>query len=173
MPQFLVNLYNRWFAAASITQAADGSLTLQSAPGRYVVWVVAFIVVMPLAGWFWRKKIGGRYAAGVFFASFMVPLLIIPGMAAESIHVAPDALTMRGGIWFAPTVYRISLDHLEAIVNIEEEVAQRKVSRKDAVWEFRYRDREPLRLKLSDLLDANRAPVLEYLRRHGIPIRTP
>jgi hypothetical protein len=71
-------------------------------------------------------------------------------------------------LWFAPNDYQIPLNGLDEIIEGHEDVDQRVFSRRDTFWKFRYRDHDLHRLHLSDLLDANRGPIIEYLRRHGV-----
>jgi len=122
-PLLVATLSEQIFTSATIAESADGGLTIHSAPGRYIVWVIAFLVVLPLSAWCWRRRIGGRYAPSVFFASFAIILIVVPGIAMESVHVAPDALSIRTGLWFAPTDYRIPLTDLAGVIESEEAVA--------------------------------------------------
>jgi hypothetical protein len=165
------NAYGQLLSAAIVAETADGALDIHSAPGRYVAWLVVFAVLTPLAGWCWRRGIGGNLAPGVFFASFLIPMIVVPGMATESIRVTPDRLSIRTGFWFAPTRYTISLTDLDGVVETVETVAQRGPIRHETYWEFRYRSRRPYRLNLPDLLEANRGPIADYLRRHGTAVR--
>src|SRR5690242_5795361 len=116
VPLLIGTLSQGVFASASVAVAADGSLNIQSAPGRYVAWLMAFIVILPLSAWCWRRRIGGRLAPGFFFASFLIPLLVVPGIATESVRVGPDALVIRTGFWFSPTIHEIPLAGLEAVI---------------------------------------------------------
>jgi hypothetical protein len=74
---------------------------------------------------------------------------------------------MRGGLWFARTVHEIPLDDLDEIVETKKLVHDQ---RNDNIWTFHYHSRQPQELHLSDLLDANRSPAIEYLRRQGFRI---
>jgi hypothetical protein len=96
--------------------------------------------------------------------------LVVPAIARESIRVTPDAISFHGGLWFAPADHQIPLSGVEEIVETHEAVDQRVLKRPDTFWEVRYRDRDPYRIHLSDLLGANRRRVAEYLRRHGIRV---
>lgn len=171
IPLILATITERLFASASVSLAPDGSLNIQSAPGRYIAWLAAFIVILPLSAWCWRRRIGGHFAPGFFFGSFVIPLIVVPGIATESVRVAPDALTIRTGFWFSPTVNQISLSDLEAVIEQEEAVAQRGLPRRDTFWYFRYHSGGQRRVDLPDLLDANRDQVITYLRQHGFEVR--
>lgn len=165
------SLYGQLFSSATISHAADGAVIVHSAPGRYVAWLAAFLVLLPVARWCWRRGIGGPFAPGVFFASFTIPLIVLPGIAIESVRVSPDSIVTHGGLWHSPTHRHFPLSDLESIVETKEPIAQRGFQRRDTFWEFRYRSSPSRRLKLSDLLDANRTHIIEYLRQHGFVIR--
>lgn len=167
----MASLYGRIFSSATVAETADGVLTIHSAPGRYIMWAVAFLVVLPSSWWCWRRRLGGRFAPGVFFASLTVPLIVVPGIATESVRVTPESLSIRTGFWFAPTDYHIQLTDLAAFIETDEAVAQRGAPRRDTFWEFRYRSGRSLRIDLPDLFSANRAHVIEYLRQHGFQVR--
>jgi hypothetical protein len=162
---------SRWLAPATIAETADGGLLVASAPGRYVQWLLLFLVLLPVSRWCWRRKLGGNLAPGVFYAAFAIPLVVVPGIALESIRVAPDGLSVRTGLWFSPTERAFPFAELDEIVESEQEIDQRDAERRDRVWSFRYRTAAERRLKLPDLLDANREPVIESLRRRGIEFR--
>ena len=171
LPAFVASLYGDLFSSASVKELADGSLEITSAPGRYIFWMVALMILLPVSWWCWRRRIGGRLAPSVFFASILIPLLIVPGIARESVHVSTAGLTIRTGFWFAPNIREFPFTNIESIVERTEKVEQRRLPREDTMWHFHYRTGKPESLVLSDLLDANRAPVIEYFRRHRIPFR--
>lgn len=157
------------FSGAYITQTTGG-VFIHSAPGRYVAWILAFMVVVPLTGYLWRRGIGGTFVKGAFVAAFTIPLLIVPGIATESIRVDPDALEVRTGFWFDPTIRRIDLRDVTHVARLLKPVPQRGLPRKDAFWEVRYRDGHGELLHLSDLFQANQEPVVTALRLRGIPV---
>lgn len=169
----LASAYGQLFSSATVSENADGALVVQSAPGRYAGWIVAFFIVALVSRWCWRRRLYKHFAPAVFFASFAIPLLVVPSIARESVRVSDDALSIRTGLWFAPVERHLTFEGLEAIIETDEEVSQRHVSRSDTVWEFRFRSGAPLRLVLPDLLDENRAVVVERLGKHGVQVRVP
>ena len=158
------------FSSGIVDQTAN-SLVIHSAPGRLLVWVLAFILVMPAAWYCWRRGIAGHYAPGAFFASFIIPMLIIPGIATESVRVTPSEISIRTGFWFAHTKLEYPLVGVDGVVEKRIAVPQRRVPRRDRVWDLHYRSGSTRRLHLTDLLDANRAPVVGYLQHQGISFR--
>ncbi len=168
-PRLVAGLYSSIFSSASARELTDGSLAIESDPGRYLAWIIAFLVILPLSCWCWRRRIGAAFAPGAFFAAFTIPLIIVPGIATESIVVTPQALTLRTGLWFSPTVREISLQGLEEVVEKNRAIRQRAVPRTDTFWHFHYRDGNKKTLQLPDLLIAQRRPLARYLRAQGIP----
>ncbi|MGV3662648.1 MAG: hypothetical protein ACO1TE_20865 [Prosthecobacter sp.] len=172
LPTILADLYGDIFSTASISETPDGALLIRSAPGRYMAWVLAFPVILLVTRWCWRRGIGGAFAPGFFFASFTIPLIIVPMLALESVRITPRQFTMRTGFWFAPTVHEVPLT---GVVGVSEVVRQQLSStgKSERVrgWHFRDARGEGPFIPFSDLLRANRAPMADYLGRHGHPVR--
>jgi hypothetical protein len=159
------------FSSAFMTTTADGGLVLHSAPYRYVGWVLAFVVLLPLSWFCWRRKIAGTLAPGFFFASFTIPLIVLPGIARERIEVSPRELSVSTGFWWAPTERTIRFDRLRLLEERSEKIAQRRMERRDIFWIFHYESGVTARLKLPDLLAGNRESVLALLRKHGFAVQ--
>jgi hypothetical protein len=160
--------FSRLFASAVIEEDAGG-LSIRSAPGRYAAWLLAFALILAAAWFCRRRRIGGNLAHGAFYASFAIPVIVVPGIALESVHVSRSELAVRTGLWFSPTVTRISLSDLESVTERSAAVRQRGLPRSDTYWRFRYRDGRERSLKLPDLLVAHGDAAGGYLRRQGIP----
>ena len=154
------------FSAGTVSTLPNGDLLLQSAPERYIVWIAVFLLVAPIAFLLWRRGIGGRYPPGAFIVSFFIPLIVAPGIAMESVRVTSDALVLKTGYWFAPHVKSFSFQGLE---RIDEGTNVRVNGQSDLLWTFRY-GTDSRRLNLPDLLESNRPPVVEALRRRGVQI---
>ena len=159
---------SRLFGSAVI-EDGPGGLSIRSAPGRYAAWVLAFAVLLAVTWLCRRRRIGGNLAHGAFYASFAIPIIIVPGIALESVHASRAELTVRTGLWFSPTVSRIALTDIESITERRKAVRQRGLPRQDTYWRFRYRDGKERSLQLPDLLNAHRAATAAYLERQGIP----
>ena len=159
---------SRLFASAIIEEGPAG-LSIRSAPGRYAAWLLAFVVILAAAWFCRRRRIGGNLAHGAFYASFTIPIIVVPGIALESVHVSRSELVVRTGLWFSPTVTRIALDGIECVTERSAAVRQRGLPRRDTQWRFRYADGRGRTLKLPDLLMAHGETAAGYLRRQGIP----
>ena len=133
-----------------------------------MVWLLAFVALLSVSWYLRKRKLGGNLAHGAFYASFAIPLIVVPGIALESVHIGCDELTVRTGLWFAPTVRTISLSGARAVVERRQAVQQRRASREDTYWRIEYGEGEPRSLHLPDLLTANRAAAADFLRRCGL-----
>jgi len=145
--------------AAKITTLEDGGVLLTSAPERFAAWSAIFLLVMPISLWLWRRRIGGKYPPGAFIVSFFIPLLVVPGIAMESVRVTRADLAVRTGFWFAPTVRTFPLEGLREIVE------------SDRAWSFRYASGRSSRLHMPNLLEDNRPPIVGALRSRGVTVR--
>src|SRR5436190_9481149 len=107
------------FDAFSAGQAAlqpDGSLLIQSAPSRYIAWGLTFLIVAGLSFLLWRKNIFKPFGGILFFTSFVIPLIVLPGFAIDSVRFSPKHLSLRTGFWFKPTHHHYSLEGLTAVI---------------------------------------------------------
>ena len=152
------------FSAGTVSTLPNGDLLLQSAPERLAAWIAVFVLVAPLSWWLWRRRIGGNIPPGAFIVSWVIPLVIAPGIAMESVRVSGDALSIKTGYWFAPTVMRYPLARLDT-------VEEGRTRRGDLRWTFRY-GASVRTLTLPNLLESNRAPVVDALSRRGFPVRS-
>ena len=150
------------FSAGRVSTLPNGDLLLQSAPERVAAWLAIFVVVAPLSWFLWRRRLGGTIPPGAFIVSWFIPLIVAPGIAMESVRVSNDALAIKTGYWFAPTVMRYPLARLTG-------VEEGKNPRGDLRWSFRYGTKTRT-LTLTNLLESNRPPVVEALRKRGIPV---
>ena len=148
------------FSAGTASTLPNGDLLLTSAPERLAAWIAIFVVVAPLSWWLWRRRIGGNIPPGAFLVSWVIPLVIAPGIAMESVRVSNESLALKTGYWFAPTVMRYPLEGLHGI-------EEGKNVRGDLRWTFRYQTRVRT-LTLPNLLESNRPPVVEALGHRGI-----
>jgi hypothetical protein len=142
----------------------NGEFLLQSATSRYVAWIAIFLVVTLVSRGLLRRRIGGATPAGAILGAFIIPLLILPGIAMERVRVTPTDLEVRTGYWMAPTTMHYALADL---VEIEEG----RTVREDLQWKFRYANGKVRSLRLPNLLEGNRPPVVEALKARGILVR--
>ena len=151
------------FSAGTVSTLPNGDLLLQSAPERYLVWGLVFLLVAPIAFFLWRRKIGGNCPPGAFIVSWFIPLIVLPGIAMESTRLTADALIVKTGYWFAPSTRTFPLKGLDGI---EEEPVGPK---ERLFWNFHY-GAKTRRLNLPDLLEDHRAPIADALRSRGVSV---
>lgn len=157
------------FSSAAAEYSADGMI-LRSAGVRYVVWAILFVVLAGPALWCWWKRVGVRLAMIVGLTSLAIPLIVLPGLATERIEIGPKTMVVTTGFWFRPTQHTLAVEGLLAITERTEVVRQRGGERTFRSWVFHYGSNFTRSLRLSDMLYANRATVLEFFRKRGIEV---
>jgi len=156
------------FSAGCAALQPDGSLVIQSAPSRYVVWGLTFLVVAGVSFVLWRKKVFKQFAVIFFFTSFVIPLIILPGFAIDSVRINPSRLLVRTGFWFAPKVSNYSLEGLTGIHEHTKPV--KGAGEQNLFWTFYWKDGRSEDLDLPDLFTANRQAAADYLANHGVNV---
>ena len=154
------------FSAGTVSTLPNGDLLLQSAPERYVAWALVFLVIAPVSWWLWRRGIGGKYPPGAFLVSWIIPLLILPGIAIDSTRLTSDALVVQTGYWFAPSTETFPLQGLDSI---EEALVGPK---KRLFWVFHY-GAKTRRINLPDLLEERRGDFASALGGRGVKVTSP
>ncbi len=101
--------YNDIFSRGVSKIDENGILIIQSAPSRYIVWTLVFILGLPLTRYLWKKGLGGNFAPGFFFALFTIPLIALPGLLHEEILCDGSSVEVATGFWFDPNVYEVRL----------------------------------------------------------------
>ena len=162
------DFYDRWLSSANVTETAEGLLLITSAPGRYAGWAAVFLVMMPLMRWLRRRGIGCPFSTGFFWASFMIPLIILPMLALESVLISPQRIEYKTGFWFAPTVSEINLAGLKEIQQEDPALNLTQHGYQELRWVLHYRSGKTHRWDPPDLFEGNRAEIRHYLSERGI-----
>ena len=130
-----------FFSSASISTEPNGSLLIQSSHGRIVLWVLAFLVLVPVS--FVLLRIGGffkRFAIAGFVVSLAILILVIPAVVTEKVDVSKDHFIVKTGFWFAPTGEDLDLDGLACIHEQREVVREGRMNESHVVWQFEWHD---------------------------------
>jgi hypothetical protein len=91
---------------------------------------------------------------------------VLPGIAMESVRLTGDALSIKTGFWFAP---HVESHPLRGLTEITERSEPSRMVGREIVWTLRNGPRSH-RLDLPDLLESNRTPFVDVLRRRGIRV---
>ena len=157
------------FSGGNVSLVPDGSLVIKSALSRYVAWGGTFLILAPLSFFLWSKRVLKHITIPIFFSSFVIPLIVLPGFAIDSVRITPTTLSFRTGFWFAPKVRNYSLEGLALVY--EHSKRGRVVGEpRNVFWTFYWKDGRMVDLDLPDLFTANREGVRKYLSNLGIDI---
>jgi hypothetical protein len=157
-------------SAGRVALQPDGSLLIQSAPSRYVASTVIFLLVAGVCLILWRKDIAKRFAVIFLCASLVVPLIVLPGFAVDSVRLTPEQLWVQTGFWFAPTRHKYPL---EGLVGIHEHMKSgHRAGEEQLFWTFYWKDGRSEDLDLPDLFEVNRQAAVAYLAERGVKVFT-
>lgn len=160
------------FYAASISVNADGSMLVASTRDRVMAWGMIFCIIAAISlisYLIWRKyKFAKRTSLGIFIASFLIPIFIIPSVRHEYIHVSPEEIILETGTWYWPS--RTVID-FKGLYSIQEKSAgfmpSNLIGDPDVDWHMSWRDGRKKILELNDFFSAHRMVVAIYMQDHG------
>lgn len=160
------------FYAASITIGLDGSMMVASTRERMLVWgmLFCFCASVSLIIWlFWRKKHIGKLAMGCFVISLLIPVLIIPSVRKEYIHVSPMAITIEAGTWYRPSKTVVEMTNIKNILEIDEQgfIPSNLIGDPNVNWHVTWQDGKSAVLELNDFFNAHRMVVAYYYKDRG------
>jgi len=164
----MVDLLFRTFYGATLYMGSDGGLIIASSNERFMSWgmVFCFLAALALASWLFRIR--RRLSLAVFGLSMLIPLLVMPSIHAEQIHVMPGRITVDSGVWLFPS--RTTID-LNGVRNIEERRTDFRVAgylvEANAIWTLNRHGGGREKLMLNNFFTAHRVAVAQYLRDRG------
>ncbi len=148
--------------------SADGGLLLTGTRERVLAWGIVFCLVAAAALLCWLAGWQRRAALATLLLSALIPVLVMPAVHKEHIHVLPSRIVVDTGAWLLPS--RTTID-LSGIAHIREQQTQFRVAgyivEPNAVWNLHYRDGRTVRLLLNDFFTAHRMAIAQYLRDRG------
>lgn len=164
----MIHLLFSPFYEATITMTPDGGLLLASSRERMLAWGIVCCVLAASALLLWLFRIARPWMVAVLLSTLLIPMVVIPSLRHEHIHVLPDRITVSSGIWFAPSRDVIDLSQL---LHIQERDMQFRLAgftvEPNAVWHVTRRDGSRNTLLLNDFFTAHRMAVAQYLRDRG------
>lgn len=164
----MIDLLFSPFHEATITMTADGGLLLASARERLLAWGIAFCVLAAMSLALWLGRIARPWMVAAFLATLLIPVVVMPSLRHERIHVLPDRITVDSGTWIAPS--RDIID-LTAMRHIRERDTQFRLAgyavEPNAIWHVSRQDGSRDTLLLNDFFTAHRMVVAQYLRDRG------
>ncbi len=160
------------FYAASITIGSDGSVLISSTRERMLVWAVVFCLTAAtclISYLLWRNKPAKRIAIGLFIVTLMIPVLIIPSIRNEYIHVTPMMITVDTGTWHTQSKTILHLTEIKNIIEQDENSFFPGNLRDDPQikWHFTWEDGNSHSMELNDFFNAHRMVVAYYYKDRG------
>lgn len=159
------------FYDASISIGADGTMLLVSTRDRFMIWAATFcfLAAFCLGCFLLFRNNRARKASIIAFAgTLFIPLVIIPGVREEYIHVTPQQITVEQGVWFFGSRTSLSLQNLDNISEQRDGVMPSNLlGDPDVSWHFLWKDGRTETLRLNDFFNAHRMVVAYYIKDRG------
>ena len=170
----MIHLLFSAFYAANFSMAPDGALLISSARERALAWGVVFCLLAAGASALFLFRAARRWAPAILIASMLIPVLIIPSVRRESIHVSTDGITIHSGAWFSPSRTYIDLSDMD---RIHQDAAEFRIGGRlvesNAIWHVSRTDGRNEKLLMNHFFTAHRMAVAQYLRDRGGRIGAP
>jgi hypothetical protein len=150
----------------------DGSMLVASTRERVLVWGAFFCLSASLCLITWllyRQKHAGKAALACFVFTLMIPVLIIPSVRKEYIHVSPTVLTIESGEWYRPSRTILRMTNVK---NIRERdntglVPGNLIGDPNVSWHLTRLDGNSEILELNEFFNAHRMVVAYYYIDRG------
>lgn len=152
-------IYHDIFSRGVSLVDENGVLTIVSAPSRYVMWAIVFVVGIPAMRLLWKKGVLVKYTRAFFFALFTIPLIALPGLRHEKIVCDGQKIEVATGFWFDPNEYGVELPREVEFTGYNTLKLRGK---KRLVLE--YANGERVELAMSDLVAGNVHVLVDYLQ---------
>lgn len=150
----------------------DGSMMVASSRERVLVWGSIFCLssAISLFLWLlWRKKSHGKLALTAFLTSLLIPVLIIPAVRNEYIHVSRTSITVESGKWYMPSRTVLNMTNIRNIREIDNEgfLPGNLIGDPDVSWHITRNDGEQDVVLLNEFFNAHRMVVAYYYIDRG------
>lgn len=171
---YMIHLLFSAFYTANISVDADGGLLIAGSREQALAWGIVFCLVAATTLILYLLRIARRWAPAILAVALMIPLLVIPSVRKESIHVMPHGITVHSGAWFLPSRTYIDLSDME---QIHQDAAEfwigGQLVESNAIWHVSRRDGSREKLLLNNFFTAHRMAVAQYLRDRGHVVGRP
>ena len=160
------------FYAASITIGSDGSMLISSTRERMFIWAVVFCLTAAsclISYLLWRNKPAKKIAIGLFIITLMIPVLVIPSIRKEYIHVTPMMITVETGTWYTQSKTILHLTEIKNIMEIDKNSFLPGNLRGDPQikWHFTWENGDSHSMELNNFFNAHRMVVAYYYKDRG------
>ena len=146
-------------------------MMLVSTRDRFMIWAATFCfaAAVCLVSFLVCKKIYlKRTFLFAFITTLFIPVLIIPSVKQEFIHVSRNHITVEEGFWFRNSrtdLYFNDLDNIREVTT--GPIPGNLLGDPDVTWHFQWKDGRTQALELNDFFNAHRMVVAHYIRDRG------
>jgi hypothetical protein len=150
----------------------DGSMLVASTKERALLWGTIFCLTASVCLITWlvcKNRHLGRLAIAVFVLTLFIPVLVIPSVRKEYIHVSRSAITIESGQWFMPSK---TVFHMTNIMNIRETdskgiIPGNLIGDPNVSWHLTWQDGSSQIIELNEFFNAHRMVVAYYYIDRG------
>ncbi len=158
--------------AASISIGMDGSMLVASSRERVLIWGTIFCLssAISLILWLiWKKKPHGKLALVAFTSTLLIPVIIIPAVRNEYIHVTRTEITVESGKWYMPSKTVLSMTNIKNIREIDNKglLPGNLIGDPDVSWHITRNDGDSVIMRLNEFFNAHRMVVAYYYIDRG------
>lgn len=150
-------------------------MLVSSSRERLLAWgmVFCFIAAFSLISLLLFRSKAVRTSSHVLLVlSLAIPMLIMPSLGNEYIHINREQITIDSGLWYMPSTTVISLDQLYELRRDRHEFLVSNLIGDDYVtWKFERRDGSVQQHVLNDFFSAHSMVIAHYIRDRGYPVR--
>ena len=167
----MLNTLLQKFYAASISIDANGAMLVSGTRDRFMAWGMLFCLIGSiclLAFLLLRRPMARKITILAFIVSLLIPVMIIPAVKKEYIHVSEWQMTIDNGTWLPNSRKVIDLNNLHKISERKDGfLPGNLLGDPDVVWQISWNDGRREDLKLNDFFNAHRMVVAYFIRDHG------
>jgi len=167
----MIELLFHPFYDATLSMTGDGGLLIESSRRTMLAWGIVFCLLSAGALTAWLFKPARPAAMAALVVALFIPVLVMPSVRNEWIHVHPQRLTLHSGVWLWPNRREIDLAGLTGITQLDHEFRiGGKLVEPNAVWTLEFDDGARRTLVLNGFFTTHRLAVAQYLRDRGLVV---
>jgi hypothetical protein len=160
------------FYAASISIGPDGSMLVASTKDRVMIWgaIFCFIGATSLISWLiYKSSRPGKAALVTFVVSLIIPVLIIPSVRKEYIHVTRSEITIESGEWYKPSRTVLKMSNLRKLHETDNQgfFPGNLIGDPNVSWHLTRLDGGLEEMELNQFFNAHRMVVAYYFIDRG------
>lgn len=159
------------FYAASISIDSAGAMLVSSTRDRVMAWGMLFCLVAALfliCFLISRRSVLRKLSILALLCSLMIPILVIPSIKQEYIHVSEWQMTIDTGSWLPDSIKVIDFNNVYQIRERQDGILPGNlIGDPSIIWQITWKNGTQEDLELNDFFNAHRMVLAYYIRDHG------